>query len=171
MGRENGILLVATDGHRLSLAEASCEIKGLKTEQRFVIPRKALVELKKVIELGSRSVTVEAKDNHIFFRLDDRTVISRAVEDQFPDYEKVVPQSNDKKIMFATAELEAAVRRVALLAPEKAGVVKLAFADGTLSFRRPTQKSARPARNSPAISHTRRSKLGLTPNMYSISLA
>jgi DNA polymerase-3 subunit beta len=127
IGSESGVVLVATDGHRLSLAEASVKPPGLSREQRFIISKKALVELRKVIDLGGESVAIEARDNHIFFRLGERTLIARAVEDQFPVYEKVIPKGNDKLLHFPKLELEAAVRRVALLAPEKAGTIKLSF--------------------------------------------
>jgi DNA polymerase-3 subunit beta len=133
IGRPGNVEMVATDGHRLSHAQAACELKGLEQEKRFVIPKKTLSELKKALELGGdESVTVVARDNHIFFRISGRTFISRGVEDQFPAYEKVLPQSNNISVSFAKAELEGAVRRVSLLAPEKGGGVKLRFADGSL---------------------------------------
>jgi DNA polymerase-3 subunit beta len=133
VARKNGVLLVATDGHRLALAEASCSMRGLGAETRFVIAKKALGELRRILELGGENVVIQSTGNHIFFRIGDRVLISRAVEDQFPDYNKVIPKGNDKKIGFARAELEGAVRRVALLAPEKGGIVKLALSKDTLT--------------------------------------
>ena len=84
------------------------------------------------MDLGGEAVSVESKENHLFMRIGDRTLIARAMEDEFPSYDKVVPTGNDKKIDFDRAELEGAVKRVALLAPEKAGAVKLSFADDLL---------------------------------------
>ena len=132
IGNDKGVQLVATDGHRLAWAEIHKGVKGMGAEQRFVIPKKALVELRRALELGCDTVAIQNKDNHLFFRLGDRVIISRAVDDQFPVYEKVIPRSNDKKLSFTKIELEGAVRRVALLAAEKAGAVKLSFAPGRL---------------------------------------
>lgn len=129
-----GLRLVATDGHRLAVSESTEGGRSLTAEARLLIPRKALVELKQVLEMGNGTLSCETRDNHVNFRIGERTLVARMIEDQFPAYDKVVPKSNDKKIMVDRVELEGAVRRASLLSSEKARAVKFSFGKGKLTL-------------------------------------
>lgn len=127
------VTLVATDGHRLAVADAERGLKGLAGETRMVMPKKVLVEVKQIAELGEERIACEAKENHIYFRIGERLLVARMVEDQFPAYEKVIPQGNDKRLVLPRVAIEGAVRRASVLSSEKARAVKLHLSKGTLT--------------------------------------
>jgi len=134
LGSAKSLSLVATDGHRLSVAEASEGLQGLTGEARLLIPKKALVEVKQIADLGDESIECEVKENHVYFRIGRRTLVARMIEDQFPQYEKVIPQNNDKCVLVSRIELDGAARRAALLSNEKGRAVKFAFESGALTL-------------------------------------
>ncbi len=70
-----------------------------------IVPKKTLLELLKILGEGESEVSFAKGDNHLFFRIGDRLLVSKRVDDQFPAYDKVIPQGNDKRVTCATAEL------------------------------------------------------------------
>ncbi len=120
------VTLVATDGHRLALAEHRNEIADLNGELRMLIPRKALVELRRLVADCIEEATVEiaCSDRHLFFSLADRLLISRLLTGQFPSYESVLPRENNKILELDRERLSAALRRVAVLADERSHAVR-----------------------------------------------
>lgn len=120
--------MVATDGHRLALVEN----KGLEggpgegaAEDGVLVPRKALQELQRFEGEGSLEFT--RGQHHLSFRLGRRELICRILEGTFPDYERVISKSNDKKLVFDRRNLSDAVRRVALLTGDRARAVRFQF--------------------------------------------
>ncbi len=120
--------LVATDGHRLALAAASRGAEGGETtgaeEQRAILPKKTLSELSRLLSDGDGEVRCQFGENHLFFEIDGRHLISRMIDAQFPAYERVIPQGNDKRIEFERDRLMRAVKRVALLSSERSRAVR-----------------------------------------------
>ena len=120
--------LVATDGHRLALASARREADGSDgaegEERRAILPKKTLGELSRLLSEGEGDVTCEFAENHLFFEIDGRHLISRMIDAQFPAYERVIPQGNDKRIEFERDRLMRAVRRVALLSSERSRAIR-----------------------------------------------
>ena len=120
--------LVATDGHRLALAAASRGAEGGEAagaeEQRAILPKKTLSELSRLLSDGDGEVRCQFGENHLFFEIDGRHLISRMIEAQFPAYERVIPQGNDKRIEFERDRLMRAVKRVALLSSERSRAVR-----------------------------------------------
>lgn len=123
------IRLVATDGHRLSMVEVPYKVEGIDGPVEFLIPRKALSELRKMVAEveDDAEVKVGQEGNHIFFRLEPRTLITRKVEGTFPKYERVMPRDNNISTVFNREELSAVVRRVALMSSERSNAVRLGF--------------------------------------------
>ena len=134
LGSRERVTLVSTDGHRLAIAEASSGLKGQGDEIRLLIPRKALLELKQIAELGDDTIRFEVRENHIYFRVGQRSLVARMIEDQFPEYDKVIPKGNDKTLAIDKMGLDGAVRRAALLSSEKAKVIRFSFSDGILTI-------------------------------------
>jgi DNA polymerase-3 subunit beta len=126
------VTLVATDGHRLAIAEVDRGLKGISAETRLVMPKKALSEVKQIAEMGSARIACEVKENHIFFKMGERLLVARMVEDQFPAYEKVIPRGNENTAIVAKGALDGAVRRASVLSSEKARAVRLQFKSGSL---------------------------------------
>ncbi|MGD0858994.1 MAG: DNA polymerase III subunit beta [Terracidiphilus sp.] len=141
--KAESLAMVATDGHRLSYVEKPNEIlEGISGEKRVLIPRKALQELlqllvaaeaerdaeeKKNPKAGLSPVTVEfADDEHtLFFRLGHRTLSTRKLSGQFPNFEAVMPRDNTKFAVVRSSELSAAIQRVAQFADERSGAIRL----------------------------------------------
>jgi len=82
--------MVATDGHRLALAETDQKLAGLNGEVRVLIPKKAMDEVEKLSNAAGSDAQMEfAKDeSHLFFQVGHRLLISRILTGQFPNYER-----------------------------------------------------------------------------------
>jgi DNA polymerase III subunit beta len=124
--RPESMSLVATDGHRLALVTTKREAKGKKDaeELRPILPKKTLGELSRLLVEGDGDVTFERGENHLFFQVGERMLISRMIDGQFPAYERVIPKNNDKHIEFERDRLTNAVKRVAILSNERSRAVK-----------------------------------------------
>src|SRR5207249_3475921 len=122
------LAMVATDGHRLALAETDHKLAGLNGEVKVLIPKKAMDEVEK---LSGADAHIEfAKDeSHLFFQVGHRLLISRILTGQFPNYEAVLPRDNNKNVVIERAELSDAVRRVSQLADQRSHAVKLAVSN------------------------------------------
>jgi DNA polymerase-3 subunit beta len=126
--RPESMTLVATDGHRLALVNAERDAGASGSEEvKAILPRKTLLELSRLLADGDADVAYERGENHLFFQIGTRLLISRMIDGQFPAYEKVIPKHNDKRIEFERDRLTSAVRRVAILSNERSRAVKLAL--------------------------------------------
>jgi DNA polymerase III subunit beta len=123
---------VATDGHRLALVHADREGAAKDDEVKAILPRKALAELGRLLADRDGDVLYERGENHLFFEIGPRLLISRMIDGQFPAYEKVVPRHNDKHVEFERDRLVNAVRRVALLSNERSRAVKFVIGQGSV---------------------------------------
>jgi DNA polymerase-3 subunit beta len=127
--KPDSLTLVATDGHRLALVEVKHSV-GIAEEIGVILPKKTLLELGKLLVEGEGDVMFESGENHLFFEVGGRTLISRMIDGQFPAYERVIPKGNDKEIEFERERLTNAVKRVALLSNERSRAVKFEIAKG-----------------------------------------
>ncbi len=130
--RGDTMILVATDGHRLALVTAPRE--GDKTkdgeETKAILPKKTMGELGRLLLEGDADVSYVRGENHLFFDVGGRLLISRMIDGQFPAYERVIPKANDKHIEFERDRLTNAVKRVALLSNERSRAVKIQIDKG-----------------------------------------
>jgi DNA polymerase-3 subunit beta len=135
-----GVLrLVATDGHRLSLAEKPfAEAFGLKGKG-VILPKKGLTELKKLLSEAAESgeEKPEAKlgflENSAIFRRPGVVLVMRLIEGLFPDYKQVIPKAGEKVIKIGRGRFSETLRRISLLSSDKAHAVKLELAKGLLT--------------------------------------
>jgi DNA polymerase-3 subunit beta len=127
--RPDTLTLVATDGHRLALVEVAHKV-GVDEEIGVILPKKTLLELGKLLAEDDGDVLFEAGENHLFFDVGGRVLISRMIDGQFPAYERVIPKNNDKDIDFEKERLTSAVKRVALLSNERSRAVKFEIGKG-----------------------------------------
>jgi DNA polymerase-3 subunit beta len=130
----NEIRMVATDGHRLALVAKSMEVPGVDLEVRALIPRKTLVELQKLIGEQDAMVEFGRDENHLFFAVGSKRLVSRILAGQFPNYELVVPRENDKHIVSSTKSLGDGIRRAAVMSDEKLRAIRLSFKTGILEL-------------------------------------
>jgi len=123
------LAMVATDGHRLALAETDQKLSGLNGEVRVLIPKKAMDEVEKLSASAGGEAQLEfAKDeSHLFFQVGHRLLISRILTGQFPNYDAVLPRDNNKVVVLERTELSDAVRRVSQLADQRSHAVKLSI--------------------------------------------
>jgi DNA polymerase-3 subunit beta len=122
------LAMVATDGHRLALAETDQKLSGLNAELKVLIPKKAMDEVEKLSAVSGDEAKMDfAKDeSHLFFQVGHRLLISRILTGQFPNYEAVLPRDNNKSVVLERVELNDAVRRVSQLADQRSHAVKFA---------------------------------------------
>jgi DNA polymerase III subunit beta len=125
--KPESITMVATDGHRLAHIERSGEkFEGVSGEMKTLIPKKAMDELKSLVDSTDVEVIEFAKDEStLYFRIGPRLLTSRQLTGQFPNFEAVLPKDNNKLITVNGDELSAAVQRVAQFADERSRAVRL----------------------------------------------
>jgi len=128
--RPESMSLVATDGHRLALVTAKREKAKPTEESNPILPKKTLGELARLLSEGDGDITFARGENHLFFEVGGRMLISRMIDGQFPNYERVIPKGNDKHIEFERDRLTNAVKRVALLSNERSRAVKFHIEQG-----------------------------------------
>src|ERR1700674_1231899 len=121
------VTMVATDGHRLAVAEIDHKFEGLTREVRPLVPKKALAEVQRLASEAGEDAEIEfaLDESHLFFRAGERLLISRMLTGQFPNYEAVLPRDNNRKVVIERGELNDAVKRVAQLADTRSHAVKL----------------------------------------------
>src|SRR5437588_4314104 len=125
--RPGEMSLVATDGHRLALVTVARNGSSTKgdAENKAILPKKTMGELGRLLSEGEGDISYERGENHLFFDVGGRLLISRMIDGQFPAYERVIPKGNDKHIEFERDRLTNAVKRVALLSNERSRAVKI----------------------------------------------
>jgi DNA polymerase-3 subunit beta len=116
------VKMVTTDGHRLAYIERKEAIDG---SMDALIPKKALTELTKIARDSSGEVSFGEDQNHIYFEVAGRLLITRKLSGTFPNYEMVIPKNNDKTATFDAEEMKRAIARVSLMADERTRSVKL----------------------------------------------
>jgi len=122
---ENGAKMVTTDGHRLAYVEKKNVTKnGTQQQIDTLIPRKTLAELTKLTTGFDEDISLGMDENHIYFQIGSRLLISRMLYGQFPNYEMVMPKNNDKSVEFNSSLLNLAIRRVALMADERSHAIR-----------------------------------------------
>ncbi len=119
----NGARMVTTDGHRLAYVEKK-NVKNGSDSIDTLIPRKTLAELTKLTAGFDDEISLGMDENHIYFQIGPRLLISRMLYGQFPNYEMVMPKNNDKSVEFDSSLLNHAIRRVALMADERSHAIR-----------------------------------------------
>ncbi len=121
----NVLRAVATDGHRLARYELPLP-SGASEMPGIIVPRKAVNEIRKLVEEGSGVVEVALSDTKIRFECDGIVLTSKLIDGTFPDYNRVIPQGNDKSLILHGSDFAHAVDRVATISDErKSRAVKL----------------------------------------------
>ena len=133
--KPESITMVATDGHRLAHIERSGEkFEGVSGEMKTLIPKKAMDELKSLLDSDVEAIDFAKDESTLFFRVGQRLLTSRQLTGQFPNYEAVLPKDISKSIALHGEELGAAIARVAQFADERSRAVKLRLEKGELKI-------------------------------------
>lgn len=138
----NGLLLeigngmiraVATDGHRLALSEAECAVEQA-SEIQVILPRKAVLELARLLDDTEEQIAVDVSSNHIRFILGDTSFTSKLIDGKFPDYQRVIPANPDKKVLADRDILKQALTRTSILSNEKYRGIRFQISSGLLQL-------------------------------------
>ncbi|HEX3282627.1 MAG TPA: DNA polymerase III subunit beta [Pyrinomonadaceae bacterium] len=121
---DSGAKMVTTDGHRLAYVERKGVSKDGSEAIDTLIPRKTLAELTKLTAGFEGEISLGLDNNHIFFEVGPRLLVSRMLYGQFPNYDMVMPKNNDKSVQFDCGLLNSAVRRVALMSDERSHAIR-----------------------------------------------
>ena len=133
--KPESITMVATDGHRLAHVERVGEkFEGVSGEMKTLIPKKAMDELKSLLDSDIETIDFAKDESTLFFRVGPRLLTSRQLTGQFPNYEAVLPKDISKSIALHGEELGAAIARVAQFADERSRAVRLRLEKGELKI-------------------------------------
>ena len=116
------VKMVTTDGHRLAFV--STQNGAGNGDLDVLIPRKTLAELTKLTADFDGEISLGSDENHVYFQVGSRLLISRMLSGQFPNYEMVMPKNNDRSATFDTTALNQAIRRVALMADDRSHAIR-----------------------------------------------
>jgi len=118
----NSIELVSTDGHRLAYTSKKLDnVLNLEREVRVIVAKKTMAELRK---FEDDSIEFDLNENNLFFRVKNRTIISRIIEGKFPNFEAVIPKENPNMVIVSKEEMTEAIRRVSLFSTERSKGIK-----------------------------------------------
>ena len=123
--------VVATDGHRLARVEMPLP-NGASDMPGIIVPRKAINELRKLIDETENDVEIALSDTKIRFSFDNVVLSSKLIDGTFPDYDRVIPDGNDKTLEVNCEDFAAAVDRVATISTDKSRAIKLSVDAGTI---------------------------------------
>ncbi|XZG70277.1 DNA polymerase III subunit beta [Chitinibacteraceae bacterium HSL-7] len=128
----NLLKLVATDGHRLAFTSA--ELTSSFDKNEVILPRKTVLELYKLLADVDDEVEIAIAANQVRFTFGSVVIQSKVVDGKFPDYNRVIPQNNDKHIRLERTVLLGGLQRAAILANEKFRGVRLVLSDGVMKI-------------------------------------
>lgn len=129
--KEDGLSMAATDGHRLAVMQKQLELPGLTGAYRALLPRKAMSEIQKLAaDDPSKPVEFSGDENHLFFRIEKRLLMSRKLSGNFPDYERVLPADDRPVAVLGREEFKSCIERVAQFADERSRTIRLEVAAG-----------------------------------------
>jgi DNA polymerase-3 subunit beta len=124
---------VATDGHRLSLAESNLS-DSINGEKQIILPRKGVVEMTRFLEEVEEPVELQFSSNHLRANLKGITFTSKLIDGRFPDYNKVIPAEQSKKVIVKRDIFRETLNRAAILSNEKYRGVRFGLSKGLMSI-------------------------------------
>ena len=122
---------VATDGHRLARIDADLP-EGAETMPGVIVPRKTVGELRKLLDDDEATIAVSVSETKVRFATPEITLTSKVIDGTFPDYTRVIPQANARKLEVDAAEFAKAVDRVATVSSERSRAVKMSLDEDRL---------------------------------------
>jgi DNA polymerase III subunit beta len=124
------LTLVATDGHRLALAQATLDSEIPK--QEVILPRKTVLELQRLLKDEDTPIEMRFAGNQAKFSFSGMEFVTKLVEGKFPDYNRVIPKNHKNSVTLGRAPLLASLQRAAILTSEKFKGVRVNLEPGSL---------------------------------------
>ncbi len=125
------LTLVATDGHRLALAQAQLET-DVPSKQEVILPRKTVLELQRLLKDEETPIEMRFAGNQARFLFSGMEFVTKLVEGKFPDYNRVIPKNHKNAVTLGRAPLLASLQRAAILTSEKFKGVRVNLEPGVL---------------------------------------
>ncbi len=129
--KDDSLIMVATDGRRLAFVDRKIPIH-MENLKGVILPPKILTIVKK-LSSGEGSLSLAFTDKNVFIRMDGKSFSSNLIDGQFPDYRRVIPDSQKHRAVVDRKRLEDALRRVSLLVEQKSRKVIFAVKDGAIT--------------------------------------
>ena len=129
--RDDNLIMVATDGRRLSYISRRIPVR-MENLKGVILPPKILTIVKK-LSSGEGSLSLALTDKNVFVRMGATHLSSNLIDGQFPDYRRVIPDAQKYRALVEKKALEDALRRVSLLVEQKSRKVVFSMAEGTLT--------------------------------------
>jgi len=131
---DKALTMVATDGHRLGLVEYKVANPGVEGTYKTLLPKKAMSELLKLAADAEEGALFQfsGDDNHLFFKLGERLLLSRKLTGNFPDFERVLPKTQTHQVLLGRDEIKSTIQRVSQFSEERSRAIRLQFADGEM---------------------------------------
>lgn len=128
--KSDGLVMVATDGHRLAMIERASELQ-VEGDYKALLPKKAMLEILKLAAEGEeREIEFAGNENHLFFHLNKRLLLSRKLTGNFPDYERVLPKEHAHSVTIGRDDFRSALERVSQFSDERSRAVRLQIVPG-----------------------------------------
>jgi len=129
----NGLKMVATDGHRLSIASGNLNgTAGPELLRGVILPKKGVFEMKKITDEEGGTLLFGFMDNSAVIKKGDSYMVMRLVDGDFPDYNRVIPTSNTQIVTVNKEDFSHSVRRMAILSSEKFKGIMLEITSGSV---------------------------------------
>jgi DNA polymerase-3 subunit beta len=137
----NGVLLecdgdnatmVATDGHRLT--KYTRAFAGPRLETGVIIPRKGMLEVRRLLERVTGDTAMAVGGGHLFVRADELLLSVKLTDVTFPPYREVIPGAHERRAYVDRQEFQSALRRAEVVAPEKTATVRLRLEAGVMEL-------------------------------------
>ena len=125
------LTLVATDGHRLALAQSTLEA-DVPTKQEVILPRKTVLELQRLLDDKDTPIEMRFANNQAKFAFSGMEFVTKLVEGKFPDYNRVIPKNHKNAVTLGRAPLLASLQRAAILTSDKFKGVRVNIEPGVL---------------------------------------
>lgn len=122
---------VATDGHRLALSYLSSE--NLNAEFGVILPKKSVAEIRRIID-GSKKVKISVSRVKIKVIAEQATIVSKLIDGEFPDYDKVLPKNNNQTALVSKKSFFDCVDRVSTVATDKHRSLKMSVENGKINL-------------------------------------
>jgi len=131
---KDNIIVVATDGHRLSIGEIE-QKNNLSDKKTVILPRKAVMELTKILNSDdSTEINIHLSDNYFYLSSNNTIIASRLIDGNFPNYKQVIPTNDENTVLINRQIFLDNLKQASIFVEERTKGVKLAFKDNQINI-------------------------------------
>ncbi|MDC9714897.1 MAG: DNA polymerase III subunit beta [Gammaproteobacteria bacterium] len=131
---KNNIVVVATDGHRLSIGEIKQD-NNLPDKKTVILPRKAVIELTKLLDKDiDEDINIHLSENYFYLKTNNTAIISRLIDGNFPNYAQVIPSNHENTVVINRQNFLESLQQASIFVEERTKGVKLAFKNNQINI-------------------------------------